>query len=119
LALASLALTLTAAVRQRRRELAVLKVLGLTSRQLRQAVRWQATLTVLLALVVGIPLGVAAGRVLWIRFADNLGVIDTPSVPLLALGLAGVVLVVLANLIAIAPGSSAAHLRPAQVLQSE
>jgi predicted lysophospholipase L1 biosynthesis ABC-type transport system permease subunit len=118
-AMVSLVFTLSAAVRQRRRDLAVLKVLGLTGRQIRQAVRWQATLTVLIALAVGIPLGVAAGRVLWIRFADNLGVITTPSVPVIALVAFAAGLVVLANAFAAGPASAAARLRPAQVLRSE
>jgi MacB-like periplasmic core domain/FtsX-like permease family len=118
-ALASLAFTLAAAVRQRRRDLTVLRTLGLTGRQLRQIVAWQATLTVLIALVIGVPIGLAAGRVLWIRFADNLGVINTPAIPLAALAGFALGLVALANLIAARPAAVAARLRPAQILRSE
>jgi predicted lysophospholipase L1 biosynthesis ABC-type transport system permease subunit len=59
-AMLSLALTVLTSVRRRRRELALLKTLGMTRRQLRAIVAWQTTLTLLIALVVGVPLGVAA-----------------------------------------------------------
>jgi hypothetical protein len=61
-AAAALALTLVAGVRNRRRELAVLKTLGYTRRQLASAVAWQASATALIGVVIGVPLGIAVGR---------------------------------------------------------
>ena len=54
-ALASLALALTAAVHRRRRELALLKALGFTRRQVSATVAWQATSIIAVGLVIGVP----------------------------------------------------------------
>ena len=71
-AIVALALTLLASVRQRRRDLALLKTIGFVRRQLAAAVAWQATVAALVGIVVGIPLGVVAGRWLWDLFADQI-----------------------------------------------
>ena len=60
-AVVALALTLIASVRQRRRDLALLKTIGFVRRQLAAAVAWQATVAALVGIVVGIPLGVIVG----------------------------------------------------------
>ena len=52
-AIAALALTLLASVRQRRRDLALLKTMGFVRRQLAAAVAWQATVAALVGIVVG------------------------------------------------------------------
>jgi putative ABC transport system permease protein len=70
-ALVALGLTLAASVRRRRRDLALLKALGFTQRQLAAAVAWQATVTAVIGAIVGIPLGVVSGRQLWILFAHK------------------------------------------------
>src|SRR5207249_552311 len=64
-AAAMLAHVLLTSLRRRRRDLAVLRTLGFTSGQLSQTVAWQATTLALVALVLGLPLGVAAGRWAW------------------------------------------------------
>ena len=70
----ALALTLLASVRRRRRELALLKTLGFTRRQLLAAVSWQASAVALVGVVIGVPLGIALGHWLWILFrAEHLG----------------------------------------------
>ena len=61
-ALLSLALTMLSLVRRRRRELALLKVLGMTRGQIRAVVAWQATLTLLIAVLVGSLLGIVGGQ---------------------------------------------------------
>ena len=58
---AALCLTLIASVRRRRRDLALLKTLGFTRRQLAAAVAWQSTIAVALGAVVGVPAGHRAG----------------------------------------------------------
>ena len=68
-AVVALGLTLTASVRRRRRDLAVFKTLGFTGRQLMAAVAWQSTIAVGIGTVVGVPLGIVAGRFLWNLFA--------------------------------------------------
>ena len=68
-AVVALALTLATSVRRRRRDLALLKTLGFTQRQLASAVAWQASLIGVIGVVVGIPIGIVLGRWLWILFA--------------------------------------------------
>ena len=62
-AIAALALTLLASVRQRRRDLALLKTMGFVRRQLAASVAWQATVAAMVGIVVGLPLGVVDGPV--------------------------------------------------------
>jgi ABC-type lipoprotein release transport system permease subunit len=119
LAAATLMLTLVTAVRRRRRDLAVLKTLGFTRRQVTTAVLWQATTIAGSTLIVAIPAGLVLGRFLWRFRADDLGIVFEPRVPVAALVLVGAVAVVLANLIAALPGRAAATTRPAAVLRSE
>ena len=63
-AVLSLAVAILASVRQRRPELALLKALGLTRRQVREVIAWQASVILVMAGLVGMPLGSrpAAGR---------------------------------------------------------
>jgi len=119
LSAATLAHLLASAVRRRRRELAILKTLGFVRGQVRAAVAWQATTLVAVALAVGVPLGIAAGRWAWTLFADGLGVVAVPRVPGIALGVVVVVALAAANLVAAAPAHIAARTRPARVLRSE
>jgi ABC-type antimicrobial peptide transport system permease subunit len=117
--IATLAYILVSAVRRRRRDLAVLKTLGFVRRQVRATVACQATTVVSVSLLVGIPLGIAVGRWLWTRFADDLGIVTVPVVPAIAIVLTAVVALVIANVIAAAPAALAARTRPAVVLRSE
>lgn len=119
LALGTLAHVLVTGVRRRRRDLAVLKALGFTRRQVRAVVAWNATALAAAALLVGVPLGVVAGRWTWAAFADAAGVATsaTIDVPLMLLVIPATV--VLANLIAAWPGRAAAQLRLAGLLRTE
>jgi hypothetical protein len=118
-AVLSLGIALAAFVRQRRRELAILKTVGFTRRQVRSAVVWQGALALLVALAIGVPLGIAGGRWLWTRFATDIGVAPDAAVPaLLLLAAVGVVLVV-GILSAAAPGAMAANTRPAEALRGD
>jgi hypothetical protein len=56
---------------------------------------------------------------LWRRFADLLGVIDTPVVPVVGLGAVVVVALLAGILVATGPGLLAARTRPAAVLVPE
>ena len=118
-AVAALGLTLVASVRRRRRELALLKTLGFTHRQLAGAVAWQSTVAVLIGTVLGIPLGIIAGRSLWILFAHEIDVVPTPTVPALTVVLIGVGALILANVVAAVPGRIAARTPTALLLRSE
>jgi FtsX-like permease family len=118
-ALLALAVALLASVRQRRPELALLKTLGLTRRQVRAVVVWQASVILLVAALVGVPLGIVAGRWAWSSFAASLGVVPVAVIPGLAL-LAGLVVLVLAgNLLAAVPASVAARTKPGATLRTD
>ena len=98
---------------------AVLAALAGARRQVGPAVAWQATTLVVVALALGVPLGLVAGRLVWRSFADELGVGAGVVLPALAFTLIAVSAVVLANLIAAFPARTAARTRPALVLRSE
>jgi ABC-type lipoprotein release transport system permease subunit len=116
---AALAHVLVTAIRQRRRDVAILKTMGFVRGQARRAVAWQSTFTVLVAMAIGVPLGIGGGRFLWGRVADNIGVRSRPHVSLILIGILVPAVIVIANLIAALPARSAARTRPALVLRSE
>lgn len=106
-------------MRQRRRDLGVLKTLGFVRRQVRATVAWQATTMTVIALAVGLPLGVASGR--WARrlFAEDLGIVAAFVTPVLGILVVVPIAIVVANLAAARPGRVAARTGPALVLRSE
>jgi ABC-type lipoprotein release transport system permease subunit len=119
LAVGTLAHVLLTGVRRRRRDLAVLSTLGLLRSQLLRVVSWQASALAAAALLVGLPLGLLAGRWAWLVFAGSAGVGNNADVPVRLVLLAIPVTLVLANLIAVGPGWTAARTRPALILRSE
>jgi hypothetical protein len=118
-AVAGLGFALVASVRRRRRDLALLKTLGFTRGQLAGAVAWQATVVAVVGLIVGGPLGIAAGRWLWILFARELSAVPEPVIPAASVVLAAVAALVLANLVAAVPGRQAARTPAALLLRAE
>ena len=118
-AVAALGLTLVASVSRRRRELAALKTLGFTGRQLASSVAWQSSVAVGIGTVVGVPLGIIVGRTLWDLFAREINVVPEPSVPVLLIALIALGALVLANLVAAIPGASAARTPAGLLLRSD
>jgi hypothetical protein len=118
-AVLSLALTVLSLVRRRRHELALLKTIGMTRRQIRAVIAWQTTLTLLIAVVIGGPLGVIGGRLAWRAFAGSLGVVPIVEVPLAVLILGLAVLVLAGDLLAMLPAALAARTRAAAELRTE
>jgi putative ABC transport system permease protein len=82
LGLGVLAQFTVASARRRRRDYAILKVLGLRRAQLRAVALWQASAVTAAALVIGIPLGAAAGRWAWQAFATQAGLSGGAVTPL-------------------------------------
>jgi hypothetical protein len=78
---ATLAHALLSTMRRRRGDLAILRALGCTRRQLASTVRWQTFMLTTSALVVGIPVGLLANRVVWHAFTDRFGISPGTVVP--------------------------------------
>ncbi len=92
-AVLSLFLTLVAVVRRRRRDLSILSALGFTPHQLRVTFLLQGLLFGLAGVVLGTPLGIVLGRVLWVAFAGTLGVVTDPSMSWPVIGAVAAVVV--------------------------
>lgn len=118
-ALIALGLTLVSSVNRRRRDLALLKALGFTQRQLASAVAWQATIAAIVGLVVGLPVGAIIGRELWSAFARSISVVPEPTVPIVALVLVAVGALFFANAVALLPGRRAARISAALIFAIE
>ncbi|WP_066365734.1 ABC transporter permease [Herbidospora mongoliensis] len=110
---------LATAVRRRAHELAVLRAIGLTRVQARLIVVTQATLLAVAGLAFGVPLGLAAGRVVWRVTADVTPLLHVPPVAGWALLLVGPLTLLIANLLAAWPGRTASRLPAGLLLRSE
>ncbi len=118
-AVAGLGLTLVASVRRRRRDFALLKTLGFTRGQLAGAVAWQSSVIAVVGLLIGVPVGVALGRLLWLAFARELSAVPDAVIPAGSIALAALAALVLANLVAALPGRAAGRTPAAIVLRAE
>ncbi|MFZ0079749.1 MAG: FtsX-like permease family protein, partial [Trebonia sp.] len=118
-ALSSLLLTLMSSVRRRRRDLALLKTLGFTRRQLSATVAWQSTAAITVGAIVGVPLGIGLGRALWDLFAGQISVVRQPTVPALTVVLIVAGALVTANVVALLPGWVAGRTPAAALLRAE
>jgi predicted lysophospholipase L1 biosynthesis ABC-type transport system permease subunit len=67
--------------RRRRRDFAIFKALGMSPRQVGAITAWQVSILTGLALLAGLPLGVAAGRWNWAIFTRGLGIPAVPITP--------------------------------------
>lgn len=119
LAVGSVAAMLATVARRRRREVAVLRAVGARRVQVRVLVAAQASTFSLLALAVGLPLGVAAGRLLWRLVAEGLGSEAGPAVPAAALAFSVLALLLAVNAAAQVPATSVGRARPGPDLRSE
>ena len=116
---AAAAHALAIAVRRRQHDLAVLRALGLRPGQTRAIVRWQAATLALVAVAIGIPVGVTLGRMVWFSIAEPSNVVVYTDINVLGLVVFVAAIAGLAVVLSIWPGRSAARLRPATILRSE
>ncbi|MEX2100281.1 MAG: FtsX-like permease family protein [Acidimicrobiia bacterium] len=110
---------LVTSIRRRRSELAVLKTLGFSRRQLVATVVWQATTVACVGIVVGIPVGIVVGRLVWRAVANSTGVAFSPDVPIVLVLAVAVAALVFANLVASLPARASARVSPATALRTE
>lgn len=114
---ATLAHLLFVSVARRRRQTALLKVLGFVRRQVLAATCWQAVTVAVIGVVVGVPLGIGIGQFVWRTFASHLGAVPVAVVPGGLVAIVCVVIVVGGVLLALAPAILAVRVRPAEALR--
>jgi len=102
---------LVVSVIRRRREMGLLKALGFVSGQVGTTVLWQATTVALVGVVVGTPLGIVVGRLIWRAFATNLGAVPVSTVPPWVIAGLALGVLVAANLLAVVPAVASARKR--------
>ena len=112
-------LALFVTVRLRRRDLALLRVLGFTRAQLTSSVLCQAGVFAAVGLIVGTPLGLVLGRFAWQSIATDLGVATDPAIPVAGIILTALGVAIVAVVAALVPAARAARLRPAEILHQE
>jgi FtsX-like permease family len=110
---------LLVSIQRRRRDLAVLRALGADRRWIGHAVHWQATVLTALPLLLGVPLGVIAGSVVFRAFADRIGALPDPALPIALLVTTALGLLAFGNLTAVVPTRRARRLPAAQTLREE
>jgi ABC-type lipoprotein release transport system permease subunit len=119
LAVGAVAHALLTGARSRSRDLAVLRALGLTPAQAASCVTWQAATIGAVALLVGIPLGVVAGRQVWRLLADSLSFVYVGPIAGVALVILIPVALVVLGAMAVWPARDAARLRTTDLLRAE
>jgi len=119
LACATVAHALVTTARRRRRDFAVLRAIGFTRRQSRVAIAWQATMLTVIGVIIGVPLGIAVGRMTWRWIADDYPIVYVPPLAAAAVVLVVPVALLIANALAAGPARSVAAIRPAEALRVE
>ena len=114
---ATLAHLLFVSVARRRRQVAVLKVLGFVRRQVLATMCWQALTVVAIGLVIGVPTGIAVGESVWRTFASHLGAVPVAVVPVALVAIVGAVIVVGGVALALVPALLAVRVLPAEALR--
>jgi ABC-type lipoprotein release transport system permease subunit len=119
LALAAGGHALALSVRRRREDLAVLRALGLRPGQTAAAIRCQALILAAISIVVGIPVGVALGRLLWSSIVSASHLLLRTDVDMG--GLVGLVAAIVASALVLSwwPGRRASRLQTARLLRTE
>ena len=107
------------AIRRRQRELAVLKTMGFVRSQTRRAVVYQAITFGTLALIVGVPLGVAGGRTAWSFAASQLGIPSRPVTSIATIALVVGSLLGVLIITALVPAQLASRVPPAVALRRD
>ncbi len=116
---AGLAHGLFTATRRRRRDLAIVRALGLPANRAAAALTWQAVTTAVLGALAGVVLGAVIGPWLWRVIADDLGVIADGRLPATAIIFGAIGAVAVAIALSVLPRRRAAHQSVAEGLHAE
>ena len=116
---ATLVHLLFVSVSRRRREIGLLRALGLVGTQVGATVCWQASTVAVVGLVVGVPAGIAVGGTVWRAFATNLGAVPVATTPLVVIAGLVVGVIVIANTLAFVPAILAMQGKPGTLLRTQ
>jgi hypothetical protein len=111
--------TVQASTRRRRRDLAMMKALGMTRRQVRAIVLWQSSTMLVISSAMGLLFGWIAGHLVWSAFTSSLGVVPVTAIPLGVVLLGLLLLIVAGNALAALPAELAARTPSGSLLRSE
>lgn len=104
---------------RRRRELALVQTLGLRTRQISETISAHAFTLAGLGVLIGVPIGVVAGRATWAGIAHGVGVAADATIPWRALGVMVLAVIVAVLLVTSIPARRAGRAHPAVALRSE
>jgi len=116
IAVFGIVLTMLLAVYERRREIGLLRAVGMTRSQVRTTVRWESILTSLYGAIVGVVLGLVLGYIVIVALR-NQG-LDTYIVPVNAIAVIVVAAFVVGVLAAVVPAWRATKLDVLQAIAS-
>jgi putative ABC transport system permease protein len=119
LALVSLANAIEVTTRQRTREWATLKALGITARSTAGIVLWYGSTIAAVSLAVGIPLGLITGRQVWLPIAERAHVVVRWAWGWSTIGTLCAITLGCASLTGSFAGWRVGSTRPVQALRSE
>ncbi len=109
--------TLTLSVFERTREIGLLRAVGMTRRQLRRMIRWEAASVALYGAAIGVLLGVAFGVATAVAIPTE--IIDSVSVPVLQMVFFLALAVVFGLLAALFPAHRAGRMNVLDAISSE
>lgn len=112
-----LTLALRAILRDQQRDLATLRALGATRRQVSRIAWKQGMLLLVPMLVVGVPVGIALGRLLFVRLAESIGVVADPHTPPLVIAAFIAIVLVISGVAMAAAAQSVNRIAPATSLR--
>lgn len=106
-------------VRRRRSDIAIVRALGLVCRQIRVMFLTQSLVFGLLAVAIGVPIGLLVARFVWRTVTDDLGVVTTLTVPWWAVASVVPAVLFLSVLLSWWPGRAASRQDPSASLRVE
>jgi hypothetical protein len=111
--------TLAVSSRRRRHEMGILRAIGFSRRQLAHAVSTHGVTIGVCAVLIGVPLGLAAGRWVWVAHASHIGISTSVYAPVaIVIGVA-IAAIVLTWAIAVVTGRRAIRSRITTALRVE
>ena len=111
--------TLTASVRRRTHELAILTALGFERGQLAASVMWQTWTLALSGIALGVPFGIVIWRTAWRAVAENIGSVQHAEMPAGTIALLVALTALVVTVVALAPAWLTTRVNAAAALRSE